>query len=167
MDVPIDVTHILQHPAGGLLGAAVRAGVELPLGDEDSGTGSGGVDCDIGLLLERSRGRWTLTGGIDLVFIQAPDGYLEAGIRPDDLCIGTFGAEYRWNDSTSVLTGLRYRTTFSDDFSIVEADSPVLDLALGLARDAGAGRWFAAVHEDVLADSGPDFTVSLGYMLAR
>jgi len=163
MDVPVHVTHILRSPAGGLLGMALRAGVELPFGDEEKGTGSGGVDCDLGVLFERSRGRWTLTGGLDLVFIEAPDSYLAAGVRPEDLCVGTFGTEYRWNDTTSLLGGLRYRTPFTDDYSLEEVDGPVLDLALGLARDAGAGRWFAALHEDVLADSGPDFTVSFGY----
>ena len=165
MDMPIHVTHVLRPPAGGLLGLALRAGVELPFGDEDNGTGSGGVDYDLGVLLERTRGRWTLTGGLDLVFIETPSSYTAAGVRPDDLCIGTFGAEYRWNDTTSLLGGLRYRTPFTDDLSIDEVDRPVLDLALGMARDAGAGRWFAAIHEDVMADSGPDFTMSFGYTL--
>jgi hypothetical protein len=165
MDVPVHVTHIVRHPAGGLLGMALRAGVELPVGDEDQGTGSGGVDYDLGVLFERSRGRWTLTGGVDLVFIETPDGYSAAGVRPEDLCVGSFGAEYRWNDTTSLLGGLRYRTPFTDDFSLDEVDRPVLDVALGLARDAGAGRWFAALHEDVLEDSGPDFAVSFGYVL--
>lgn len=167
MDVPVHVTHVLRPPAGGLVGMAVRAGVELPFGDEDLGTGSGGYDYDIGVLFERSRGRWTLTGGLDLVFIDTPDSYGAAGVSPDDLCVGSVGTEYRWNDTTSLLGGLRYRTPFTDDFSVEEVDQPVLDLALGVARDAGGGRWFVALHDDVLADAGPDVTVSFGYLLGH
>ena len=29
------------------------------------------------------------------------------GVTVEDLCLLTFGAEYRWNDRTSVLSGLR------------------------------------------------------------
>jgi hypothetical protein len=163
MDVPVHVTKILRHPAGGLLGMALRAGVELPLGDEDDGTGSGDFDWDLGVLFERSRGRWTLTGGVDLVFVQTPDGYAAAGIAPDDVCIGTFGAEFRWNDHMSLLGGLRYRTELSDDVAAGELGDDVLDVSLGVARDAGDGRWFAAVHTDALGDSGPDVGASLGY----
>lgn len=165
MDLPVRITHMLRAPEGGLVGVALRAGVELPTGSAARGTGSDGLDYDLGVLFERTRGRWTLTGGVDLVFIDVPDTYRAAGVAPDDLCVGTFGAEYCWDDSTSLLGGLRYRTPFTNDFEIKEIDRPVLDLAFGLARDAGAGRWFAAFHEDVFADSGPDLAVSIGYTL--
>ncbi len=167
MDLPVRITRVLRRPEGGLVGLALRAGVELPTGDEAAGTGSGGVDWDLGLILERSRGRWTLSGGIDLVLVDPGQSFRAAGIIPDDIWIGTFGAEYRWNDRMSCLLGLRARTPFTDDIEIKEADRPILDLALGVAGDAGSGRWFWALHEDLIADSGPDVAFSVGYQLAR
>lgn len=163
MDVPIHVTHTLRRPVGGQVGVALRAGLELPTGDEDVGTGSGGVDCDLGVLLEQERGRWVLSGGADLVLVDTPESYRAAGVDVEDLWLLTCGAEYRWNDRTSVVSGLRYRSLFTDDFTIKEADKPILDLALGVVRDAGPGRWFAAFHEDLFADSGPDIVLTFGY----
>jgi len=165
LDLPIRFTHILQRPDGGALGVALRFGVELPTGDAAAGAGSDGRDYDFGVLLERSAGRWTWTGGIDHVAIDTPGSYRAAGITPSDLLLGTVGAEYRWDDHSSLLAGLRYRSPFSDDFSIKEADRPIVDLSFGVARDVGRGRWFAAFHEDVLADSGPDVVLTFGFAI--
>ncbi|MEZ6015744.1 MAG: DUF3187 family protein [Planctomycetota bacterium] len=167
MDIPVRITHVLQRPDAGALGVAVRAGVELPTGDVDRGTGSDGVDYDLGVLLERSRDRWTWTGGIDYVQIDAPEAYRAARALPEDIWLGTIGLEYRWDDASSLLAGLRYRSPFTDTFRIKEVDRPILDLSFGFARDVGRGRWFAAFHEDVLADSGPDVGISLGVMFAH
>lgn len=168
MDVPIHLTRVLRRPAGGLTGVALRFGVELPTGDEARGTGSGGTDWDVGVLLERTSGRWTWTGGVDYVGIDVPSAYRAAGVAPNDLWLATLGLEYRLSDRSSCVAGLRYRSPFTDDFDIKEIDLAVLDVSFGYVRDIGArGNWFAALHEDAIAESGPDVTLSLGYQFGR
>jgi hypothetical protein len=165
MDLPVHVTRVLRRPDGGELGVALRFGIELPTGDEHRGTGSGGLDFDLGVLFERTSGRVTWTGGIDYVWLDAPDAYGDAGVEPNDLWLASLGFEFRWDHHTSLLASARYRSPFVGEFEIKEVDRPIVDLAVGVARDVGGGRWFVALHEDVQADSGPDVVVSVGYLV--
>jgi hypothetical protein len=74
------------------------------------------------------------------------------------------GAEYRWNETLSILSALQFDSRLSHDVEIKELDNPMLMLDIGVACDTASGsRWHMGFSEDLVAESGPDFGVFLGW----
>lgn len=144
---------------------AFRAGVELPTGSESKGFSNGKVDYGLGLLLERSVGRWTFTGATDYVFTERSRDFERADIQIDDLLDVQAGAEYRWNDSGSLLAQLVYTSPLVRDIPLDTIDSPILDLGVGAVWDhSERSRITLTFHEDLIADAGPDFGFALSWV---
>ena len=162
-DLPLTLTARVQEEGGGRPAIAARLTVEAPTGDVSRGSGSGGWDTAAGVLVERSLGRWTLTGSLDGVQVDRPRAFRDAGIDVDFLLLAAAGAEYRWSDRTSLLLQLQYRSPFTDDLPFEEIDREILDIGVGLATDLGPGQQLTlSFHEDAVAASGPDFVLYAG-----
>lgn len=163
-DVPVIYTHVLREEDVDGPALAWRGGVELPLGNEGNGVGSGGLDWGLGLLGERNLGRWTLTGAVDVLFADTPDSYDGAPTSfRDQLCL-QFGTEYRWNDHMSLLLQLVWVSTPVTGYELEEIDAEVIDMGLGAVWDLkGGSRLFCSLHEDLVAAAGGDFGLMFGW----
>jgi hypothetical protein len=163
-DVPLIVTQRILDEAEHGVGVSLRAGVELPTGSESKGFGNGGIDWGGGVLAESTLGRFTLTGGAYHVITASSDGFDRAGIDALDQTEVHGGVEMRWNDSASLDLGLRWSTPVTRDIHIMEIDGDVLDLDVGWIEDFSNGsRLTLGFTEDLIAESGPDLTVFLGW----
>ena len=115
------------------------------------------------MILERSLGRWTFTGGVDGVKVSQPTGFRQAGIEVRTLLLVNGGVEYRWSRKTSLLLTAVLQTPLTRDLPFEEIDREILDLGFGLSRDlTDAARLTLAFHEDAVAASGPDLSLFAG-----
>lgn len=158
-DVPVVVTHQIVEETSSTPAVALRAGVDLPVGSESKGFGNGGFDWGGGVLAEKSWGRWTMTGAVDWVDAKRPSSFVGSGVDVRDDLGFQWGLEYRWNDAVSLLAGLISNREVTHDFRIKEIDRELLSADIGLAWDVGASSTLVVGFEDdLIAESGPDFT---------
>lgn len=162
-DLPVVITHSLRAEDEDGPALAVRAGIELPLGSDDRGFGSGKIDAGTGALLERSIGRVTLFGGLDYVYTNDASSFSGSAVEINDLFTTEYGMELRWNDRLSLLTQLLWTSPLTSDIDLEEISREILDLGLGAAYDMkSGGRLFVSFHEDLVAATGPDFSLLIG-----
>ena len=162
-DLPVTGMVTVLEEGPGQPEVAARVMVEIPTGDDSSGSGSGGWDTAAGVVFEKSVGRWTWTGHLDGVRVDTPRAFLDAGVDVEFLLFAGAGAEYRWSDRTSLLLQLQYRSSLTQDLPLEEIDREILDLGVGLAHDlTRESALTLSFHEDVVAAAGPDFTLYLG-----
>lgn len=163
-DLPLVLTQEVWRDAREATFVAVRAGIELPTGSESRGYGNGGIDVGAGVLGETSSGDWTVFGAADWVLPAERSSFEGTDFEVDDRVDAALGLEWRWDDVTSLLAGLRYLSPLSDDIPIEEIDAPMLDLGIGAAWDVGErSRLQVSFHEDLWAAAGPDFAVRIGW----
>jgi hypothetical protein len=164
-DIPLILTRELRSEDAHGPALAVRAAVELPTGSQRRGFGNGAPDFGLGLVGERSWGRVTATFGLDLHFPGQPDR-LEALQRHklDDGFALELGAEYRWNDNCSMLVGTVWTSRMISSMELEEINREVFDLGLGVAWDLSpTSRVSVSVHEDIVAATGSDLSLQLGW----
>lgn len=164
-DVPVFVTRQLLDEERDGVGLALCAGIEFPLGSESRGVGNGGFDGGGGVILERSLDRFTLTAGAYHVLASTPDSFRPARVEIQDQDYLHGGLECRWNDVSSLVLGLRWSSAVTRDIEIQEVDGSVLELDVGFAVDDGflGGRVAFGLSEDIIAESGPDWTAFLAW----
>lgn len=156
-DIPIVLTRRLREEDADGPGVAFRVAVELPTGSEKNGFGNGKLDYGAGILLERSIGKWTFTGGADYVLVGQPDDFEDADVDLDNSILLAQGIEYRLGERCSLLMQVLYQSPFTRDLDIKEIDREMLDLGIGLALDVSGARFTTSIHEDVIASTGTDF----------
>lgn len=162
-DLPVSWVTRVRHEDDDGPAIAARLTIELPTGDRDRGSGSGGVDASAGVLLERSLGRWTFFGGLDGVLVDQPRSFQEAGVDVRTLLFTSGGVEYRWSKSVSLLAQAVLQMPLTRSLPFEEIDREILDLGFGVAWDVSPGATLMATfHEDAVAASGPDLTGYLG-----
>lgn len=164
-DIPIFLTWQLQEESDGAPAIAVRGGLELPTGSQSRGFGNGALDVGAGVLGEKSFGRWTVLGGFDVVVPGVSDR-MEAS--PGNSLETMYGVEltgeYRWNDRLSVVAGTKWTSPMMSSVELEEIDREIFDLGVGGLWDVGeASRFSVSVHEDLVAATGADFTLQVGY----
>ncbi len=146
-------------------GNAWRVGVELPTGDEGEGSSNGGVDWLLGWSGEISVGDLTHFVAASAGQARTPSSLARAGIDLPARLGAFYGMEWRWSAKLSWVVQLDLQSPLIDEIDLREIDRPILDLGVGFVRDVGANsRWWFSFHEDLLASSGPDFAVFLGWM---
>ena len=162
-DLAVAVTHAVRVEDDAGPAVAVRGAIELPTGSESRGSSNGEVDFAVGALMERSRGRWTVFGGVDVLLPGEPDAFEAADVSLNEVVAAQLGAEYRWSDHVSLLTQLVWSSRMSDDFTFEEFDREIFDVAFGVAWDGPwGGRYHVAIEEDAVAATGPDFGLLFG-----
>jgi hypothetical protein len=151
------------HP--GQWGDAWRIGVELPTGDEQQGSGNGALDWIVGWTGEISAGAATHVVSASAGQAATPSTLARAGIELPARVSAFYALEWRWGERWSSVVQLDLQSPLLDQIELEEIDQPILDLGVGFVRDAGRdSRWWFSFHEDLLADSGPDFALFLGWM---
>lgn len=167
-DVPLIVTgELLDEDEGGWVpGVAARAAVELPVGSSTRGFGSGGLDWGMGVLAEKSTGRFTWTAAVDWILPDEDDAFGDVGIDIRNFLQLQGGAEMRWSNRCSLLAQIFITTPLTRDIDLEEINREIVDLGIGVAYDvAEASRLFVSFHEDIVAATGPDFGIRVGWTL--
>ena len=159
-DVPVVLAHQIVDETESVPAVALRLGVDVPVGSESKGFGNGGWDWGGGVIAQKSWGRWTATAGVDYVFTQRPSSFVGTGVDVNDDLDLQLGVEYRWNDCLSLLGGVVATSAVTDDLTIMEIDSEIVSADIGVAFDVGENSTvIVGFEDDVVAESGPDFTV--------
>lgn len=163
-DVPIVLTQRVLDADGCGPAVFLQAAIELPTGSEQDGFGNGEIDWALGLGLEMSVSDWTFGGGLGWTDRGRPTGFVATGLEVEDGFAAHVDAEWRWLPASSLLAGLRYENAVSQSLGLEELGGDVVELDLGVAIDgAGRSRWIVGFSEDLIAQSGPDFTALLGF----
>jgi hypothetical protein len=147
---------------------AWRLGLDLPTGDESAGAGSGGLDWIVGWSAEYSAGALSHFAGASYGQAQAADSFERADVELPDRYALFYGLEWRWDDRFSWVAQLDLDSALVREIELQEIDRPILDFGVGFVRDVGAAsRFWLSFHEDLLADSGPDFALYAGWTWGR
>lgn len=165
LDVPLYVSHTLWRPEDGL-GVAVRAGIELPTGDDRRGFGSGEPDYALGVLLQR---RWLgceFYAQLQHTFAGTPRQSRDAGFAFADVTALALAAELPLTADLAAFVALEYETSTLRELDLRTVGRNQFLLWFG-------GRWLAAPHcaveaalgEDLQGYVSPDFTAWLGVAL--
>ena len=165
-DVPIFLTVAVREEDRRGPGIALRGGVELPTGSESRGFGNGAVDFGFGAIGERTWGRWTVSGGTDLVFPGQSDRLeaADAKHRYQNMYSFKLGGEFRWNDHLSVIAATVWTSRMIHSLALEEITSEVFDVGAGFVWDVGANSHLAiSFHEDIVAATGADLTLQVGW----
>jgi hypothetical protein len=163
-DVPVVVTQRIVDAHGSSPAVFLRGAVELPVGSEEDGFGNGAIDWGLGVGLECDVADWTFGAGAGWTDRASPDSMARVGLDVEDGLAANVSGEWRWSVSSSLLLGLRYENAVSDDLGIEELGGDVIELDVGVVFDAGeSSRWTLAFSEDLVSESGPDFTAMLGF----
>jgi len=160
-DVPIVVTQRLIDEENAGVSIDLRGGLELPSGSQSRGFGNGGIDWGGGALVEKSIDRFTLGLGAYFVDAATPDAFARSDVEIDEQRYYHAGLECRWNEWVSIVTGLRASTAATRDITIEEVNGRVLDFDVGFVFDdpQTERRFSFGLTEDLVSESGPDFTV--------
>ena len=162
-DLPIVLTQRIVDETAGTPAIALRAGIELPTGSSSRGFGNGGIDWGAGVLLEKSLGRWTFTGAVDGVRTASPPSFAGSGVHAHDDLDLQLSSEFRWSDSVSLVGGIVLTSPVTRDIAMREIDREILSADAGIVWDVGPNtRFYAAFEDDVIAASGPDFSLLFG-----
>jgi hypothetical protein len=164
-DIPVLLTWAVRREDEGGPGVALRAGLELPTGSQSRGLGNGALDIGAGVLAERSLGRWTIIGGADIV-VPGQSDLMEATSehRYETMYAAELTGEYRWNDGLSLVATTKWTSQMLGSMPLEEIHREVFDLGLGAIWDLDdRSRLALSLHEDLVAATGSDFTVQVGY----
>jgi hypothetical protein len=108
---------------------SLRAAVKFPSGDASRAFGSGKVDGGLGLLLQKTLGRWTFYINGDVTFPGQPFDDVDISLQP--FFSGVLAIEYRLSNPVSLVLQLRGDTRpFHDTVSAL--DKHLLELLLGV-----------------------------------
>ncbi len=162
-DSTLELSWNPRPPAPSRWNVAWRLGLDLPVGDQDKGYGNGALEWAVGVAASRDAGRMTHFAGASFVDVVGADGFQGTPARELDFVEGYWGLEYRWSNASSLLGTLFARSPMVEGVDSDSIEHPVVDLGIGWARDLGGGaRFVISFHEDLLAKSGPDFTLRAG-----
>ncbi len=141
---------------------AVKADLELPTGDPDTGFGNGSLDWGLALIGERKLGRaFKLTGALGLVLPGDLRARETIGLQP----YYYFGAvaEWAWWKNFEVLGQCLAQTSPFPETGISAIDQTGVILTLGGRYIFGLNSLEASFTEDLNTTGAPDFTFQLGF----
>lgn len=160
-DLSVVYTSRIQDEGEHAPALAWRLGVEVPTGSESAGFGNGALDYGLGLVGEKNLGRVTTTFGLSWRVPGQSEGFRSSAAHElRDAFDFQLGGEYRWNDSVSLLAQFFWSGPMVKSIPLEEIDREILDLGLGVVWDAGdASTLSISFHEDLVAATGPDFSL--------
>ena len=161
LDVPITLGfNVLPITAERPVGVTLRAGLELPVGDDERGYGSGEVETALGLVAEW-RTRWfALTAHAQHTFAGTPKPARRAGLRFRDVTGAGLGVEVPLDDRWTLLAQTEVETSTLRELGFDEVDDVQALLWTGLRARLGE-RWHVefGLGEDLSPDVAPDFSL--------
>ncbi|MFT5155248.1 MAG: hypothetical protein ACI841_005259 [Planctomycetota bacterium] len=163
MDLPIVLTKQFSSAPDGSSAYAARAAIEIPTGEQSKGFGNGSLDSGFGLLGEQHLDALSWYWATDYVITGNPRGFEELGIEVEDLLHLQLGFEFPLGSRFAWLTQIEWVSPMVKGIDLEEVNREILDLGIGAAyrlRDDTHLR--LSFHEDLVAATGPDFTLLFG-----
>jgi len=162
-DIPVGLAYALLKEDAKTPGLLIRGALELPTGDEEDGFGNGRYDVGLGLVAEKSLGRFTFASGIDYTWIHRPGIMKGSDVKLDNLLGAFLTTEVRLFSSLSFLAALDFLSQPLGDIPLSETRRNQLMLSVGGALDLGSGTVFRFdITEDLVPDVSPDFSLRAG-----
>jgi hypothetical protein len=128
-DIVLHTKGQLLHEQEWLPAVSLRAAVKFPSGDSDRALGSGEIDGSIGVLLQKSLGRFTFYVNADVTFPGQAFNDVDVTLHP--FFLGLFAIEFRVSRPVSLVLQLRGDTRpFHDTIPIL--DKRILETHLGV-----------------------------------
>ncbi|MCX5716006.1 MAG: DUF3187 family protein [Candidatus Omnitrophica bacterium] len=161
-DIALALKYMLLEEMNGLPRISARAAVKFPTASKKDYLGTGKIDYGIGILADKSFGRFFTYLNLNSVFIQKPDFLSELNIK-NYILSGMLGLEYCFTERFSgilqgTLASTPYPKTGTDPL-----DNKAGEAGLGLNYQLTMNsNWHIAVVENLFADSTPDVTFQLG-----
>ena len=142
--------------------AALSYALKMPLGDEESGFGSGGWDHGVYIDYQLDAKKFTLHLGAGYALLSDPDT-LGAEIEADNILSGFLGGAYKINEKWSALAQLNYYSSPLDEKTgIRQLDDDALEFAFGLAYQLSPEVSMELAFSEDFTRAAPDFTVHFG-----
>lgn len=165
-DVPLSAAFQLCRPYAGSPGVLLRAGVELPTGDEDRGAGNGELDATLGVAASLPLRQFTVHGHAQHTFAGTPARARAAGLSFRDVTALGLGLEFGVTDRLGALVQVEWETSTLRGLDLARTQREQVLLWLGGRWQIG-DRWHLefALGEDLQGFASPDFTLwlSLGF----
>lgn len=166
-DVPLSATWCLLAPGRsasgvGLPGVALRAGLELPTGDEEGGAGNGEIDYAAGLCASWPLPFGTVFAEAQYTWAGSPDRADAGGFAFGDVSAASCGVELPLLTDFGALAQVSWETSVLRDLDLGRADRDQVYLWVG-ARMRVDRQLFVEVAfgEDLSPYIAPDFTAFL------
>jgi hypothetical protein len=128
-DIVLQAKGQLLHEQEWLPAVSLRAAVKFPSGDSDRAFGSGEIDGSLGVLLQKSLGRFTFYVNADVTFPGQAFDDVDVTLHP--FFLGLFAIEFRVSRPVSLILQLRGDTRpFHDTIPIL--DRRIIETHLGV-----------------------------------
>ena len=162
-DVSLVVDWQLRPGSAGAPGVVLRAGVELPTGDEARGFGNGRTDGGLGVAVSQRLGSWHLHADVGYQLQGQPRSFTAAGVEVRDNWSADLGVERALGARTTLIAQLGFEESPIRDLRLPAVDDNSATLAVGVDVRL-AGRWALDAYflEDLDGESTQDFTASVG-----
>ncbi len=172
-DVPLSLTYCLVPPGrtdggAGLPGVALRAGLELPVGDEDRGAGNGEVDWALGAACS-----WPLPcGALHLnaqhSWVGSPRSARDAGFAFADVGSASAALECGLLPDLDGLIQVSWEQATLRELGLERTDRDAVLLWTGARLCVDESLWLeVALGEDLSSYIAPDVTFWIGMQWAR
>ena len=144
-------------------GLALRGAIELPVGDDAAGYGSGEVDYSFGLLVEQRWREVAFYGHAQHTLAGTPSRTAAAGLSFEDVTSVGLTAELPLLENFAALVQAEYETSTLRGIPIPEASDDQLLLWVGGRWRLSTGAIEIGFGEDLQGYVSPDFTAWLGF----
>ena len=167
LDLPLGMSWaFLPVTAERPFGFAVHAAVELPVGNDDRGYGSGRIETALGLSGELRVGPTAWTAWTQHAFAESPPRARNAGFEFHDVTSVGGGVEIALSDTFAAVVQVEYETSVLRNLDLAQASNSQGLLWTGLrTRTSRRLTCDLALGEDLTSDVAPDFTLWLALSL--
>ena len=161
-DIAVNAKYMLIDEMEGLPRVSVRGAIKLPTASKEKYLGSGKFDYGLGLLFDKSFGRFFTYANLNTVFIEKPSFLSELNIKKY-IISGMLGCEYCFTERFSGILQWTLHSTPYPKAHIDPLDNIAGEFGLGLNYQFTMNsNWHIAVVENCFADSTPDVTFQAG-----
>jgi len=166
MDVPVVLKWQCLPIRPDAIGLALRAGTELPLGDDKRGFGNGSFDTAIGAIAEWRSSVVAVVAHLQHTFAGTPPLARAVGLHFADVTSTGIAAELPLSHSVTALAQVEWETSTLRQLGFDRVASPQMLLWIGGRVLLQRGLFLeAAVGEDLLPYVSPDVTIWLSMAL--
>ena len=163
LDLPIVLGWQAIGEPGKPLAVLLRGGVELPVGDDARGYGSGGLDWLLGATVEWRGRQVAWNAHVEHSFAATPAPTARAGFEFADVTSFGAGGEFAISDDWSLLVQLESDRSTLRHLGLPRTSREQWLLWAGLRTRLGESLWLeGGIGEDLSQNIAPDFTAWFG-----
>jgi len=159
-DIRVGAKRLLYSSDGSSIG--IKGGVELPTGDADKGFGSGGLDADIALLIDR-RVSDRLMSYWNIGAVHTGDLRTSRRLNLRDFLYAGLAVEGMLNKHLGLLVQLEAHPSIYPETGLEAIDTCACLLVFGGRYYRSGDALEFSITEDIAVGSAPDFIINITY----